>query len=212
MTPILAYDIAKLSRNPDFREAALEEGLDAANSCVRFADAGKRVIRAIHALPTLWDDKPSLAEVEVYIGRSGATPGHVYNRWKSHFESKGHRHGMVVLTCDTDVVGLWESAAVRTLKGLHRRRRLCVKNASATGEGKLPELKASCIYLTWAMRAPGRVEPAERNMLDELADEVADEINHEAITLQHMRRALDPLTRPVHERADVMWHPDHEED
>jgi hypothetical protein len=171
------------------------------------------VIRTIHALPHLWDDA-SLSEVEVYIGRAGATPKHVFNRWQAHLDTKRHQHGVVVLRCDTSLVGVWETAAVRTLRSLHSHGRLCVKNASATGQGIVPAERESCIYLTWAMTKPRRIEPADRKVIDEVAREVGEETRSldPAITVQHMQRAIDPITRPVHERGDVVWHEEHELD
>jgi hypothetical protein len=210
---LLAFDLGRLDRNPDYRERLLEDALNSAPRYGRFADAGKHIIRTIHALPHLWEDA-SLSEVEVYIGRAGATPRHLFNRWKAHLGGKRHQHGVVVLKCDTDLVEAWETAAVRTLRSLDRHGRLCVKNASASGQGTLPGEPECCIYLTWAMTKQRRIDPADRHVVDEVAREVAEATRflEPPITLQHMQRAIDPITRPIHERGDVMWHPHHDED
>ena len=211
--PLYAFDIRRLERNPDHRHGPLDDVLTLAPRFERFADAGKHVIRTIHALPRLWGDA-SLSEIEVYIGRAGATPQHVFNRWKAHLSAKRHQHGMVVLRCDTDVVSAWETAAVRTLLSLSDQGRLCVKNASASGQGALPSEPECCIYITWAMTKARSLQPADRNVIEEVARDVGEVTRslEPPISVQQVRRAIDPITRPTRERGYVDWHPEHDED
>ncbi len=208
--PLLAYDIRQLERNPDYAPDELEDGLGAAPYYERFADAGKLVIRTIHSIPHLWEDW-SLGEVEVYLGRAGATPQHVLNRWSSHRTGKGHQHGVVIVECDTNVVEAWERGANRIIRRLRDDGRLCVKNAAASGQGALPRVDTSCIYVTWKRTREVALEPADRRYLEDVAHEAAAHLRPE-ITLDQVRRAIDPLSRPQRDRAELVWHMNHQED
>jgi len=206
---LYAYDLLRIVRNPDYFGPELDEGIGRAKFYERFADAGKHVVRVIHSLPKMRDDTP-LDRIEVYIGRAAATPKHIRARWQEHLDHKSHEHGAIILRCDTDVVSHWETAAVRAIKGLESRGRLCVRNASASGHGALPSTKESVIYITWKTGGRAReITIADKRMVDEVAREVADYTTDLGINVDSMRRALDPVTRPVQERADVEWHPAH---
>ena len=209
---IYAYELLRIVRNPDYCGPELEEGIGRAPLYERFADAGKHVVRTIHSLPKMWDDSP-LERVEVYIGRAAATAKHIKARWEDHLGNKGHEHGAIVLRCTTSVVSHWETAAVRAIKGLESRGRLCVRNASASGHGALPSTNESVIYITWKVGGRSRaISLADKRMVDDVASEVAEHTTHLGINVESMRRALDPITRPVHERADMEWHPAHSDD
>jgi hypothetical protein len=209
---IYAYDLLRIVRNPDYYGPELEAGIARTRFYERFADVGKHVVRVIHALPKMWDDS-ALDSIEVYIGRAAATAKHIKARWEEHLDHKSHEHGAIVLRCSTDVVSHWETAAVRAIKGLESRGRLCVRNAIASGHGALPSTKESVIYITWKTGGRARqINLADKRMVDEVARDVAEHTTRLGINVDSMRRALDPITRPVHERADMEWHPAHSVD
>ena len=128
-------------------EQWLGSGLKLAPRHDRFAQAARHIIRTIDSIPDLFDDVER-GDLELYVGRAGATPGHVFNRFRDHHGGKGHSFGMVVLRCDTRVVAIWEGAANRVIKLLQQRRQLCVANVSAHGGGGIPAHDESSIYLT----------------------------------------------------------------
>jgi hypothetical protein len=213
--PVFAYDLLRLARNPDYSGPDLEAGIATAPSYARFADAGRHVIRCIHSIPTLWDeatDSP-LNEIEVYVGRAGATARHVSSRWKEHLDKKRHDHGIIALRCSTDVVDKWETAAVRAIKSLDSRGHLCVRNASASGQGSLPDTDESVIYITWAKDlTPAAIKAANKRTIDEVAREVASYTRDLGISLDMARRALEPISRPVQDRTEVAWYERHDEE
>jgi hypothetical protein len=195
-------DLRRLLRNPDVaRELDLFEALGRAPERRRFSLAAKDVIRAIHAVPTLFDDC-GLDEVEVYIGRAGATPRHVFNRWKIHRQEKEHQYGIVILRCETGVVDRWEGAAANLVKRLETHGRLCVRNASARGQGGLPDTPLSCIYITWRTGPTRELHPCDRRTLEQVASDLAADLD---MRREQLLEALDPLTRPLRDVADVGW-------
>ena len=186
-------------------ENALAIAIEEAVEYDRFADMGKHVIRTIHAVPQLHDTDGS--KIELYLGRSGATPSHVYGRFSSHVDTKEHHGGTVVALCPTSKVTLWEGAAVRVLNQLRRRGKLCVANVACHGGGALPNTRDSIIYLTWMeLGRRQRLSPITRNDIDVVSRDVAEAIGGE-ISEDSLSRALDPVTRPVLERADLEWAP-----
>ncbi len=204
---LLAFNLARLGRNPDYASDEIAEGLATAPRYERFADAAKSIILAIHAIPRLREDT-SLGQVEVYVGRAGATPRHILNRWKTHREEKKHQHGLVAIECPTHVVELWERAAIRVVNKLRNDGRLCVKNASSSSQGQLPGEEYSCIYVTWKKSTEIELEPSSRAYVEEVASEVAGQLRPE-LTRDQVLRAIDPISRPMREFANVAWHEKH---
>jgi len=214
----VAYDLRQLALAPSEHHvrAMLTDGLDAAPRYERVADAGKRVVECIHAIPDLHaGDEITLGSVEVYVGRTGAEVDYFWHptkrthgRWREHFSEKQHRFGMPVLRCSTEVVQAWETAAVRILKSLNDSGRLCVRNASASGQGRKPATRDSYIYLTWKLCSEVEISLPTRPDIGRIADALAPDFAKlvPPITRDSTERALDPITRPRHARADVRWH------
>jgi hypothetical protein len=204
---LLAFDIGRLLRNRDYWEEHLYDGLNAAPARERFTLAGQEIIKTIHTIAVLHEDH-ALDQVEVYIGRAGASPRHVLNRWRGHYQTKKHRHGVIVLQSATEKIARWEDGAVKVLKRLDHHGRLCVKNASASGQGALPDEPQSCIYITWRRTTPRNLETCDKRTVENVAAEVAEETD---LPRDQLEAALAPLTSPQRARAYVVWHPDHED-
>ncbi len=171
----------------------------------RIADAGKLIVRTIHGVQDLYE-KAEPGDFEFYLGRCGATEGHVYGRFDNHVDNRLHEGGIVVLRCATADVTTWEGAAIRSLNGLHRRGRLCVANVLCHGGGGLPRsLKESAIYLTWRiLPRTAFITPAVRRDVGSIAEDVSDAMNG-VISRDSDGRALDPITRPTMGQAPVVW-------
>lgn len=196
------------TRSTQHRGAALLDGIEHAPRYERFADAAKRVIRCIHGIPRLTSSH--LGEIEVYVGRSPAHPNGVWGRWETHYEEKDHRYGIVVLTCDTSNVGLWETAAVRAISTLKHKGRLCVKNIAPDGRGSTTSAEESCIYITWVQSRPVTITPPTRSDVEAAVQDAHAHLNsssrYESPGLDSLRRAFDPISRPSHDHEALYWH------
>ena len=188
--------------------AWLSNGLCQAPSHSRFVPAARHIICAIHSIPDLFENVER-GDLELYVGRAAATPGHVYNRFRDHHTSeKGHQFGMVVLRCETRVVALWEGVANRAIKLLQHRRQLCVANVSAHGGGSMPAHEESSIYITWKLlrrTMPTRVT-TRRDVVD-IADEIAEQ--EPGVARRDLQGALVALASPERERTEVAWDEGH---
>jgi len=192
------FDLAPRVANP------LRRALEEAPLFQRLADAGKHLVRTIHGTIELYADTVP-GDFDFYLGRCGATPSHLFQRFESHAINRDHIAGTVAIRCSTEIVETWETAAIRVLQGLRNRNRLCVANILCHGGGRLPATEYSAIYLTWRLLPKSAdVRPAIRRDVDLIADEVsyrmAGDVSRDCIA-----RALDPITRPVRERADLAW-------
>jgi hypothetical protein len=215
-----AFDISHLRelqesferrRNPDSEITLaprvanpLKRALDSAPHFERLADGGKRVIRAIHGVVDLYEDAEH-GDFEFYLGRCGATPDHLYSRFGAHFINKDHVGGIVAVRCDTEIVMKWECAAIRVLKGLKDRNRLCVANVACHGGGLLPSTEHSAIYLTWLVRSDtADITLPIRRDIDAIATEVAFRMDGD-VSKDSITRAIDPITRPRRDRLPLDW-------
>lgn len=199
--PLVAYQISKLHR------AQLGEGLRRAP---RYEYQMRRLIehtiRSIHAITDLFTDRER-DEVQVYLGRSSDTPDGVAGRWRSHYESKGHRYGVVLCRVPTDIVGDVERVGTRILRGLDDRGKLCIANAAADARGPLPASDDSSLYMTWCFQRPRGIAKATMEDVRAIAAEVAasDSVDVSRATLEG---GLGVLRRPS-DFADIDWHDDH---
>jgi hypothetical protein len=205
MGSLLAHQISRITGGEGNEE--LELGLRGAPRYEQFAAAAKQIIRTIHAIPTLWKPVRSLDEVEIYIGRAGATPQHVKQRWRTRREEAQHVYGVVAARCWTFEVEAWETAAIKFLKRLKARGRLCVKNAAAHGQGTLPDTEESCIYVTWKLTGAREVVAPTAADVAAVARETAAEMREldYDFTRQTLEAGLSVATRPVHERVSLSW-------
>lgn len=209
---VQAYDLETVLY-PDARGQTsewLRRGIAAAPFYERFSKAAQHLIHCIHAVPRLYNDC-SLGEVEVYVGRTGEDTDLLRGRWREHFLSKKHESGMVAFRCWTDEVGAWETLAIRALTMLNNKSRLCVKNASVNGDGRLPSTPWSCIYVTWRRTPEVDLVVPQRSDVSALATKLwaAMDQDDPAVSRQQLLTGFDPISRPRHAYADVDWHPAH---
>lgn len=204
-----AFDLGVLFNrsNVHYQEPWMIDAINSAPVYQQFARGARHVIECVHAVPAL-HNKCSLGEVEIYIGRAGRSAKHVLNRWFEHYSGKEHKFGIVALVCPTEYVGIWETAAVRAVSALKNRGRLCVRNISTSGFGPLPSTEESCIYVTWNHAGHQNITTPNRSDIDAIASSIASQMKH-AISKSQLITGLDSITRPVHSRADVDWHPHH---
>lgn len=177
-----------------------------------FAQAGRAIIAAIHALPGLYTGSLGTRHFEVYLGRCGATAQHLFGRFRAHGASdgRGHEGGMALLECPNEDITHWETAGIRFIKGLHERGRLCVANLSAHGGGKLPEsVDSSYIYITWrrlggrkAVRIPTAADV--RALVPVVADALGTRVT------PALRDALGTVAQPQQHVAEAHWAEGHD--
>lgn len=193
---------------PEVSSGHIEDGLASALLCRRFHEAGRHVIRSIHGIPRLFEGV-SLGSLEVYLGRSGATPKHVKSRFRDHLDEKRHEFGMILVVGDTENIVTWEGIANHILLRLKDRGLLCVANLAAGGHGNVPECRYSCIYMTWRVARKKQVAVATRRDIVDISEEIADDYGVRSLE-ESLTVAMDSLSRPSRDYADLIWHREHE--
>lgn len=196
MASLLAFNLDSV------QGAHVSDGIAAAPSYRRFSAAGQHVIRSIHALPKLYEDA-ALGDIEVYLGRAGGTPEHVLSRYRNHFNKRSHAFGVVLFSGATADVISWEGTCNRLIKRLDAGKHLCVANLVAGENGPAPSTDRAFVYMTWRLltrrKRVGKPTPTE---IEHIADAVADHAS-EARTADQLLTAMDPLSRPLTEYADM---------
>lgn len=187
----------------------IDEGITAAPSYRRFSSAGQHVIRSIHAIPRLFSDVV-LGEVEVYLGRAGATSEHVLGRFREHRGKKGHTWGVVLFCGATDDVISWEGTCNRLIKKLATGGHLCVANITAGENGPAPSTDESVVYMTWRLIRQQPVGKPTPRQIEDIAVNVAEHSREER-TADQLMTAMAPLVRPSTDFADIEWHAEHED-
>ena len=201
MATLLAFNLDSV------RSTHISDGIDAAPSYRRFSAAGRHVIRSIHAIPTLHEDVV-LGDIEVYLGRAGGTPEHVLGRYRSHYNARIHDFGVVLFSGNTADVISWEGTCNRLIKRLADGNHLCVANLVAGENGPAPKTDKAFVYLTWRLINRKRVGKPTPTEIENIADAVADHAR-EVRTADQLMTAMDPLSRPSTDYADMRWHDDH---
>lgn len=201
--PVLAFDLDIVDHSD------IRDGINAAPAYQRFGPAVKHVIRSIHGIPKLFEDL-ELGQIEVYLGRAGATEEHVHGRFGSHFENKDHEHGAILFEGATKDVVSWEGWANRIIKSLQARGMLCVANIIAGKNGRTPSTPTSVVYMTWReIPREGLLTPTRRDV-EEMAIEISDGAS-ESRSASQLATAMDPITRPDTDYVEIEWHEEHSE-
>jgi hypothetical protein len=172
----------------------------------KVASAIRRTIRCIHGLEKLHKTVPR-DELEVYLGR--ATETTLAQRWRHHFESRGHNYGAILFLCDTDRVEALEDVAIKILKKLYDRDALCVGSANKWpgNVGRSPRSSEyALIYMTWTFGNPVEWSKPSINDIREIASEVAEETDRESSAKQ-VEKGLDSLRRLTEYDRLVWWNP-----
>lgn len=198
---LLSYNLA------DVKAPEIRSGLASLPSPGGFSEAGAHIIRAIHAIPALFEGV-DLGNIVIYLGRAAATPPHVVGRFREHESNKGHEYGAMLLKAPTKVVLKWEAAAIRLLHGIMRRGALCVQNLAIDERGPEPAHPESIIYMTWKVVAWRDVRVATRYDIQRIAEDAAQHYGNDRLESEFLM-ALDPLSRPRRDLADIEWHHAH---
>lgn len=205
MAALLAFNLDSV------RSAHIRDGIAAAPFYRRFSAAGQHVIRSIHAIPKKLYRDIVLGDIEVYLGRAGGTPEHVLGRYREHFNERSHDFGVVLLSGATDDVISWEGTCNRMIKRLAAGEHLCVANLVAGENGPAPKTAEAFVYMTWRFIKRKRVGKPTPTEIENIADDIADS-NREVRTADQLMTAMDPLSRPSTDHAEMRWHDDHGQD
>lgn len=147
---------------------AVERSLDEAPYHEELRDAATEVIAAVHGLPDAMNAK--LSQIEVYVGRAGATPTLVKNRWAYRFEAfkrKPSCVALVVFQAPTYFVRTerWERAAQLLIRSLKSAGALCCANVLTGDSGRWPETDECAIYMVARKRKGPRCTPMQESDL-----------------------------------------------
>jgi hypothetical protein len=182
----------------------------------KFSEAGRHVMEVVHGIPMLFDNV-NLGELEIYIGRSffnHSIPSQgVYQRFRWHLENRGHDYGIVALSCQTDMVPLWERAMIRTIAKLRQNKKLCVSdivNVGQGGMGNIPSCPESVIYITWTHGKPTKIQHLNVQQITPISKEISADLNHE-IPWPQIKGVLS-VTTDVEQYLDIAWGHDLDED
>jgi hypothetical protein len=172
----------------------------------KVASAIRRTIRCIHGLEKL-HKTVSRDALEVYLGR--ATETTLAQRWRHHFEERGHNYGAILFRCDTDRVEALEDVAIKILRKLHDRDALCVGTANKWpgNVGRPPRLSEyALIYMTWTIVGPVEWSKPSSNDIQEIASEVVEETDRE-FSAKQVETGLTSLKRLTEYDRLYWWKP-----
>ncbi len=207
---IYAFDLAKVK--PEDIRSVINECYKVHYYQRRFSDAGRHIVRLIHGIPKAFQDV-RLGEIELYLGRSYFSPNEpangVYRRFKNHYSNKNCEHGFIALSCNTEVVSLWERGAIKVIKRLRDIQRLCVSNIAEFEAGKLPNTEISVIYITWRHVIPTPIEHPTNLQIQNISQQVAMELNNN-LTATQINNVLAAINN-TKEYEEVIWHPNHQD-
>lgn len=143
-------EVVSLRQLRDLPSDALEDLIAKAPRAETLRDAASEVIRGIHGLPDVVECE--LQQLEVYIGRAGATSGHLRGRWLARGDQLDWArslHAFAAVRAATTRLRKerWESGAQRIIGALTKNRALCCSNALTGDSGRWPETRESLIYV-----------------------------------------------------------------
>ncbi|HRD65282.1 MAG TPA: hypothetical protein PKY50_03925 [Candidatus Competibacter sp.] len=176
----------------------------------KFAYAGRHIIRVIHGIPKAFRGV-HIGEIELYLGRSYFDPdtpnNGVFQRFRNHYKNKNCEHGLIALSCDTEVVSLWERGAIKIIKRLRDARRLCVSNIAEFEAGQLPNIEISVIYITWKHKKPTQIEHPTKTQIQYISEEIAAELQNN-LTKNQINNVLFEI-KNTKNYTPIIWHPNH---
>ncbi len=134
----------------DFQRAIAET-----RRTLQLRDAAAFVIEAVHGLPDLMET--DLTRLQVYVGRTGASPNHVRGRWIARFaafENAPSTHALIAALTTTTRLReqRWERTAQRIINSLVEHKALCCSNALLGDSGSWPAEENSIIYVVARLR------------------------------------------------------------
>jgi len=188
-------------------EQVLEAIKSAPQYGVKVAGAIKHTIKTIHGLENL-HRSCQLNELEVYLGRTAASPGRLLQRWEYHRHNRKHKHAAVLFTCDMNRSLYLEELAINLLQELKNRGSLCVGNANIAKDsrGRVSTGTTAVIYMTWGKNAGDtEYEKPTMDVIREVADVVGGEMSTE-VTKQQLQRGLMTLKR-LTDKVKLAWVP-----
>ena len=197
---------AKYALAPEV-ECALQQAIDELKLYTRFAEAGRQVIKAIHSIPDLYEGVER-GHLEFYIGRCKASTSNVFNRFRYRARRCDHEFGTILFRCANSVVSKWEGAAIKIIKSLCKKGKLCVANVSYSGgRSPSPKSKESVIYLTWRVLPRKKmISPPVRRDIEVVANMVSKNF-YTGISKQTIRNAINLISQPKRATIDISWHP-----
>lgn len=201
-----------LALNQNLETHAVEQSLAAAPRILDLREAVTQVIAAVHGLPGVMDK--NLRQIEVYVGRAGATAPHVRNRWVTRYEAFQRAPSAVALVvfraptyCVRDE--RWEGVAQRMIGSLTDAGALCCANALTGDSGRWPTTNECAIYIVARARKGPAGYGVDQSALDAA---VRDLIHDDELGANVVRAAAREINRPDDGTAHDLYEDEEEED
>jgi hypothetical protein len=183
---------------------AVVRSMKVAPQVTSFRQLAERLVMCIHTVGRVMN--VGLDQLEIYVGRSSWTAGHVLCRWDEHRDKRQHTGAMVVARCQKDEVESWERGLILLYKGLQRRGELCVANLANvkdTRAGNGPATPIAPVYLTWktVWRSEHARFPSPKTCR-EVALEVERELRNETPPVE--RTEIEPALQKA-QKPDALY-------
>lgn len=199
-------EIFRLAELNSLTSAHFEHAIKAAPNVTSLKDAAAEVIRSLHGMPE--HVGCDLSQLQVYLGRAGATASHVANRWRARFADplfadtpeNDTTHALVAFRAPTTQVreGRWETTGQRILNALGMSKALCCANAKLHDGGAWPDTASTAIYLV-AKKAPRvRVSSVDSSRLHEATSHLLNDDNLEDAVVRVVGKLI-PKTEDAHQ-------------
>jgi len=208
--------VFSLSKLDDYDDDDFGLALKEATRAQQLREAAPLVIAAIHGLPAAMDAE--LSQLDVYIGRAGASVTHLRNRWlarRAAFQGAPSTRAVVAVRAKTRRIREenWERTAQRVVNSLTAHGALCCSNALTGDSGRWPDLEDSVIYLVARLRrgkiGVGVRESALRSAVGDLLDN--DDLEADVVR-EVSRHILHPDRATTHESIHPSLGDDEEDD
>jgi hypothetical protein len=187
-------------------DANLADLINEAPRVDQLRDAIEKVITGIHGLPGIIGCE--LQQLEVYVGRSGATSGHLRQRWETRaakLENVPSLHAFAALR--TSTVRLqkerWERGAQLIVRSLESNRALCCSNAITGDSGRWPETKESVIYVVGRARRGKRGEAVKEARVNAAVAELIRDDSLGSDVVREAARLILDQAKDEHSLVDV---------
>lgn len=172
-----------------------------------FKEVGTTAISLIHGFPKSFIEEDfDVSDLEIYLG--ACRPSSLNRRLSYHRTSKGHEYGVLIGLAEAHKVQRFEKWAIKILKKLEEKNKLCVRNQRVIGENydnTSPD-EAICLYLTIKIKklTSNFWEKPTKYMRDEIKEECVDELKITDEISSTDKRHIEAVVEQVHKETQAM--------